>query len=69
MIINTNDLMARINSALTACQSTLDLGMFPQVEDDVREERRDLRDLKTWLVRLEAYAEKVTARETGGDAK
>jgi hypothetical protein len=57
MQIDTDQLFHRINSDLADCQNHLDGGMFPQVNEEVREERSMLRDLKTWLIRLERYAD------------
>lgn len=56
MIIDTEKLFHRINAGLAECTRTLESGMFPQVADDAREERRELRELKTSLARLEAFA-------------
>jgi hypothetical protein len=56
MIIDTEALFQRINRDLAACHRTLESGMFPQVEEDAREERRELRALKDALSKIERYA-------------
>jgi hypothetical protein len=65
VLIDTEKCFHDINRRLVACNQTLENGMFPQVEDDAREERRELRDLKTWLTRLEEFARASQGEGTG----
>lgn len=65
MIIDTEKLFHLINSEIAACDRTLEHGMFPQIADDVREKRRDLRELKTNLIRMERYADKASSTTSG----
>jgi hypothetical protein len=56
LIIDTEALFHRINSDLAACSRTLEDGLFSLAAENDREERRELRDIKTWLARIETYA-------------
>jgi hypothetical protein len=63
VIIDTEALFHRINSDLAACSQTLEAGLFSQVAEDAREERRELRDIKTWLARIETYASQTPGEQ------
>ena len=56
MIVDTEKLFHAVNRNLAAVQKDLDEGMFPQVREDLREERTYLRSVKDALAVVELYA-------------
>jgi hypothetical protein len=56
MKVDTSELYRQVNSDLVRVQRAMDDGMFPQVRDEQRAERDELRRIKTALVVVENYA-------------
>jgi hypothetical protein len=68
MILDSDKLFAAIDKQIADCTRAIEQGMFPQVLDDVREERRDLRSLRGHLRDVVVFATKhvpASAPETG----